>query len=188
MDSDWMEAMTARLVCRGVSVTRFEFAFMAARRDGGKRTPAPRAEKLMQEYRAAIEAVRAERVDRRPILVGGKSLGGRIASLIADKAYAAGLVKGLVCLGYPFHPPKKPESLRTAHLERLDCPALVIQGTRDPLGSREEVSCYRLDQRIGFLWLADGDHDLEPRKRSGETFDGHLDAAANAIRTFAGRV
>ena len=107
-----------------------------------------------------------------------------MASLIADEEYAAGRVEGLVCLGYPFHPPKKPEKLRTAHLARLDCPAQIIQGTRDPLGSRDEVSGYGLDERIGIVWLEDGDHDLKPRKRSGETFEGHLNAAADAIRGF----
>ncbi|MBW2471429.1 MAG: alpha/beta hydrolase [Deltaproteobacteria bacterium] len=183
MDHAWMNAMTERLVARGISVTRFEFPFMAARRAGGKRSPAPRAEKLTGNYAAAIAAVRTERASDK-LFIGGKSLGGRVASLIADEEYAAGRIAGLVCLGYPFHPPKKPEKLRTAHLARLDCPALIIQGTRDPLGSREELSGYGLDKRIGIVWLEDGDHDLKPRKRSGETFDGHLDAAADAIRGF----
>ena len=183
MDHAWMNAMTERLVARGISVTRFEFPFMAARRAGGKRAPAPRAEKLTGNYAAAIAAVRAERAGKR-LFIGGKSLGGRVASLIADEEYAAGRIAGLVCLGYPFHPPKKPENLRTAHLARLDCPALIIQGTRDPLGSREEVGRYALDERIGIAWLEDGDHDLKPRKRSGETFEGHLEAAAQVIREF----
>ena len=183
MDHAWMNAMTERLVARGISVTRFEFPFMAARRDGGKRAPAPRAEKLTGNYAAAIAAVRTERAGDK-LFIGGKSLGGRVASLIADEEYAAERVEGLVCLGYPFHPPKKPENLRTAHLARLDCPALIIQGTRDPLGSRDEVSGYGLDERIGIVWLEDGDHDLEPRKRSGETFEGHMNAAADAIRGF----
>ena len=183
MDHAWMNAMTERLVARGISVTRFEFPFMAARRDGGKRAPAPRAEKLTGNYAAAIAAVRTEQAGDK-LFIGGKSLGGRVASLIADEEYAAGRIEGLVCLGYPFHPPKKPEKLRTAHLARLDCPALIIQGTRDPLGSRAEVSGYDLDERIGIVWLEDGDHDLKPRKRSGETFEGHLNAAADAIQGF----
>jgi predicted alpha/beta-hydrolase family hydrolase len=183
MDHAWMNAMTERLVARGISVTRFEFPFMAARRDGGKRAPAPRAEKLTGNYAAAIAAVRTERAGER-LFIGGKSLGGRVASLIADEEYAARRIEGLVCLGYPFHPPKKPEKLRTAHLARLDCPALIIQGTRDPLGSREKVAGYHLDERIGIVWLEDGNHDLMPRKRSGETFERHLETAADAIREF----
>lgn len=183
MDHAWMNAMTAHLVAQGISVTRFEFPFMAARRTSGKRAPAPRAETLIEAYGAAIAATRRKRAGER-LFIGGKSLGGRVASLIADQAFAAGDIVGLVCLGYPFHPPKKPESLRTAHLERLDCPALIIQGTRDPLGTREEVEGYRLDSRIEIRWLEDGDHDLKPRKSSGETFEGHLDRAAEAIAAF----
>ena len=77
-----------------------------------------------------------------PVLIGGKSMGGRVASLVADDLYAAGRIAGLVCLGYPFHPPNKPEQLRTAHLERLACPALIVQGERDPFGGRAEVEGY----------------------------------------------
>lgn len=183
MDHAWMDAMTARVVAQGISVTRFEFPFMAARRTMGKRAPAPRADKLVAAYRETIAAVRSARPSER-VFIGGKSLGGRVASLIADEAFAAGEISGLVCLGYPFHPPKKPENLRTAHLERLDCPALIIQGTRDPLGSRDEVAEYAIDERIQLIWLEDGDHDLRPRKMSGETFEGHLERAAEAVRAF----
>jgi len=183
MDHAWMEAMTARLVAHRISVTRFEFPFMAARRTTGKRAPAPRADKLTDDYRAAIAAVRAARPGER-LFIGGKSLGGRVASLIADEVFAAGEISGLICLGYPFHPPKKPENLRTAHLKVLGCPALIIQGTRDPLGSRDEVARYAIDERIQLIWLEDGDHDLRPRKMSGETFEGHLEAAARAVRAF----
>ena len=127
--------------------------------------------------------MRAARPGER-LFIGGKSLGGRVASLIADEVFAAGEISGLICLGYPFHPPKKPENLRTAHLKVLGCPALIIQGTRDPLGSRDEVAGYAVDERIQLIWLEDGDHDLRPRKMSGETFEGHLEAAAAAINTF----
>ena len=178
-----MAAMTERLVQRGVSVTRFEFGFRAARREGGTRRPAPRGETLAPEYAAAIDGVRAARGDK-AVFIGGKSLGGRVASLIADREFAAGRIRGLVCLGYPFHPPKKPETLRTAHLEAIACPTLIVQGTRDPLGLREEVAGYRLDARIALHWLADGDHDFSPRKRSGETLEGHLDRAADRVATF----
>lgn len=185
MDHAWMNEITERLVAHGISVTRFEFPFMAARRHAGKRAPSPRAERLMGDYAATIAAVRAERPGEE-LFIGGKSLGGRVASLIAAQVFAAGDIQGLVCIGYPFHPPKKPENLRTAHLESLACPALIVQGTRDPLGSREEVAGYALDERIQIVWLEDGDHDLKPRKRSGEAFEGHLDDAAKAIRAFVG--
>ena len=185
MDHPWMGEMTALLVARGIGVVRFEFDFMAARRNGGKRRPAPRADKLEPEYLSAIERLeRDTQGDTLPMFVGGKSLGGRVASLAADKRYAAKRIQGLVCFGYPFHPAKKPDKLRTAHLERFACPALIVQGTRDPLGSRDEVAGYALDERIELTWLEDGDHDLKPRKKSGETVEGHMAAAALAVQRF----
>lgn len=199
MDHAWMNALAARMVARSISVSRFEFPFMAARRDTGKARPAPRADKLMPDYRDAVARLIGERAagplrdrpssngpscDRLPLFVAGKSLGGRVASLVAPEHYAAGQISGVICFGYPFHPPKKPATLRTAHLERFDCPALIIQGTRDPLGSHEEVATYALDPRIKLLWLDDGDHDLKPRKRSGHSFDAHLDTAADATAAF----
>ncbi len=94
-------------------------------------------------------------------------MGGRVASLVADELHAEKRIAGLVCLGYPFHPPKKPEQLRTAHLEHLACPALIVQGERDPFGGRGEVEAYRLSPAIAFHWVGDGDHDLGPPRRLG---------------------
>jgi predicted alpha/beta-hydrolase family hydrolase len=157
---------------------------MAARRDG-QRKPPPKAERLMDEYRAAVAALAA----RGPLIIGGKSMGGRVASMVADELNAAGSVAGLVCLGYPFHPPGKPEQLRTAHLETLATPALIVQGTRDIFGAREEVTGYRLSPSIELLWLEDGDHDLKPRKAvSGFTAAGHTQTMAEAVAAFAGKV
>lgn len=181
MDHPWMNNFTALLVARQISVARFEFEFMAARRSGGKRRPAPRGDKLVPEYDAAVAALAAEKDDGLPLFIGGKSLGGRVASLAAVDLFAAGRISGVVCLGYPFHPAAKPDTLRTAHLETFDCPALIIQGTRDPLGNRDEVEGYRLDKRIRLHWLEDGDHDLKPRRKSGFTFDAHMATAADKV-------
>jgi predicted alpha/beta-hydrolase family hydrolase len=159
-----------------VSTYRFEFAYMAARREGARKPP-PKAERLMDEYRAAVAAVPAGG----PLVIGGKSMGGRVASLVADELFTAGRIAGLVCLGYPFHPPKKPEQLRTAHLKQLVCPALIVQGERDPFGGRDEVESYGLSRAIRFHWAADGDHDLGPRGGSGFTRKGNLAAAADAV-------
>ena len=184
MDSGFMNNIAGLIAERGVSVTRFEFGYMAGRRDGGKRRPAPRGETLCSEYEAAIERIRNERDDDLALFIGGKSMGGRVASLIAQQAFQKGVIHGLACLGYPFHPPGKPEKLRTAHLATLDCPALIVQGTRDALGAKAEVATYDIDVRIGFLWCEDGDHDLKPRKRSGLSQADHLTAAADAIAAF----
>ena len=181
MDSPFLKAIADLLDQRGIATDRFEFAYMAARRHGGSRRPPPRAERLVDEYRAAVAAVPVGAA----LLIGGKSMGGRVASLAADELYAGKRIAGLVCLGYPFHPPGKPEQLRTAHLEGLACPALIVQGERDPFGGRSEVEAYRLSPAIGFHWVGDGDHDLGPRGGSGFTRKGNLAAAADAVARFA---
>jgi predicted alpha/beta-hydrolase family hydrolase len=184
MDHPWMNDIAALLVERHINVTRFEFEFMAARREQARRRPAPRGEKLMPEYIAAVEILARECGDGLPLFIGGKSLGGRVASMVADALFSRGHVAGLICLGYPFHPPMKPETLRTAHLASVECPALIVQGTRDALGNRDEVEGYGLDPRIEIFWCEDGDHDLKPRKKSGFTHAQHLTSAADAIKRF----
>jgi uncharacterized protein len=178
MDSAAMTAASTALAAAGFHVARFEFSYMAARRTSGTRKPPPKAELLMDEYRAAIERLGAAG----KLIIGGKSMGGRVASMIADERFAAGQIAGLFCLGYPFHPPGKPESLRTAHLQTLATPALICQGTRDIFGSREEVSAYRLSDKIEIAWFEDGDHDLRPRKAvSGFSHADHMKAMAEAV-------
>lgn len=184
MQGPFLDRIAEFLAERGIAVWRFEFGYMAARRHGGSRKPPPKAERLMDEYRAVIAAV----PPGPPLLIGGKSMGGRVASMVADDEFAQGRIAGLVCLGYPFHPPKKPEQLRTAHLEGLKCPALIVQGERDPFGSRAEVEALQLSKAIQVEWIGDGDHDLGPRGASGFTRKGNLAAAADAIGAFARRV
>jgi predicted alpha/beta-hydrolase family hydrolase len=183
MDSPFMNQMAALLADRGVRVVRFEFGYMAARRNGGRRGPPPRAETLVDEYKAVVAAARALAPQAR-IAIGGKSMGGRVASYVADELHAGGGVQALVCVGYPFHPPKRPAQLRTAHLQALRCPALIIQGERDPFGGRAEVDGYGLASDINFHWVGDGDHDLGPRGGSGFTRKGNLAAAADAVAAF----
>lgn len=187
MDSAGMSALVGPLVSRGIRVVRFEFGYMAARRDGVRRPP-PRSDTLAPEYRDAVAAVR----DAGPIgslLIGGKSMGGRVASMVADELADLGYIDGLICLGYPFHPPEKPEQLRTAHLRELRVPTLICQGTRDPFGTRDEVPGYQLSPAIEVHWLEDGDHDLRPRKAiSGRSYAENLAEATDAVAAFAARV
>jgi len=184
MDSGSMTAAAKALAEAGFRVARFEFGYMAARRDG-QRKPPPRAETVIPEYRAAVEAIGATG----PLIIGGKSMGGRVASMVADELHAAGRIAGLLCLGYPFHPPGKPAQLRTAHLADLRTPALICQGTRDEFGTRDEVAGYTLSDRIELLWLEDGDHDLKPRKSvSSFTVADHLRTVAAAVSGWAGRI
>jgi len=182
MDSPFMALISEMLAARGIRVARFEFGYMAARRGGGKRRPPPKAELLDGEMIAAARAA-AEGASGR-LSIGGKSMGGRVASHVADRLHNSGDIAGLVCLGYPFHPPKTPERLRTAHIETLSCPTLIIQGERDPFGGRAEVEALKLPSAIHFHWAHDGDHDLGPRGGSGTTRRGNLEAAADAISMF----
>lgn len=188
MDSAALNAIAARLAAVGLRVARFEFGYMAARRTSSARRPPPRAETLNGEYLAAVSALKANG----PLIIGGKSMGGRVASMVADELYASKQIAGLLCLGYPFHPVGKPQQLRTAHLADMKTPTLIVQGTRDPFGTREEVAAYKLAKAIEILWLEDGDHDLKPRKViSGFTAADHLRTLADHIvvwsRTFANK-
>jgi uncharacterized protein len=185
MDSVSLTARAKALAGSGFRVARFEFGYMAGRRTGAGRKPPPRAEKLNPEYIAAVGALGA----KGPLIIGGKSMGGRVASMIADNLLASGRISGLLCLGYPFHPPDKSEQLRTNHLIDLKTPTLIVQGTHDPFGTREEVSAYALSPAIEILWLEDGDHDLKPRKSiSGFSSTDHLKTMAAAVSAWAERI
>jgi predicted alpha/beta-hydrolase family hydrolase len=186
MDSAGMEQVARALADHGIRTARFEFGYMAGRREGVRRPP-PRAETLAGEYDSAVAAVREQLgPDAAPPLIGGRSMGGRVASLVADPLFNAGQIAGLVCLSYPWHPPEKSDQPRTAHLENLLTPTLIVQGTRDPFGSPDEVAGYALSPAIQLVWLDDGDHDLRPRKAiSGHTQAEHLNAMADAVAAFA---
>ena len=170
MDHPIMETIAAGVAAAGIRVIRFEFPYMRQRRSGGPRRPPDRQAVLLDTWHEVIDALGGTR----NLVIGGRSMGGRMASLIADAVGA----RGLVCLGYPFHPPGKPERLRTEHLAALRTPTLIVQGERDAFGSTAEVTAYDLSDAIRIHWLADGDHSFVPRKKSGHTTAGHLAAAA----------
>jgi predicted alpha/beta-hydrolase family hydrolase len=178
MDSAFMTHMAELLAARGVAVLRFEFAYMAARRqDGKKRPPNPQA-KLLELWREVFTQVRQQVTG--PLAIGGKSMGGRMASLLADELGA----DGLVCLGYPFYAVGKPDKPRVTHLVELHTPTLIVQGERDALGDRQTVAGYQLSKAITLHWLASGDHDLKPLKRSGFSHEQHMQAAADSVAGF----
>lgn len=184
MTSPFLSEIADGLSMRGVTVHRFEFAYMAERRTGGRRRPPPKAEHLVAAYGDAIAALRARLPTDARLYAGGKSMGGRIASLAAaDDALSASLA-GVIVLGYPFHPPGRPHRLRISHLGELRCRALIVQGTRDALGSRAEVEGYELPAAITLAWIDDGDHDLKPRARSGLTQEQAMMRAIDAVATF----
>jgi hypothetical protein len=178
MDSPFMQQMSERLVSRGVAVWRFEFAYMAERRINGRKRPPNPQPQLLEQWRAVYQLVRQQTAGR--LAVGGKSMGGRMASLLADEL----AVDALVCLGYPFHAAGKPEKPRVAHLADLRTQALIVQGERDALGGRDRVAGYLLSPAIRLHWLEAADHDLKPLKRSGFIHEDHLDTAADAVTAF----
>lgn len=184
MDSPSMSLFSEAFSAVGLRVVRFEFGYMAARRDGHRRPP-PRAENLLPEFMSAVTEVNASGT----LLIGGKSMGGRVASMIADDLHADGVIAGLICLGYPFHPPANPNQLRTAHLEVLKTPSLIFQGTRDPFGSRDEVAEFCLSDCIEIVWMDDGDHDLRPRKKvTGATARDYAARVAAKVVNWAERL
>lgn len=180
MNSTFMNVVARGVAEGGFRVARFEFPYMRARRAGGPRRAPDPGPVLKESWLQAI----AHLGGAAGLVIGGKSLGGRIASMAADEAGVA----GLVCLGYPFHPPGKPDRLRTKHLETLLTPSLFVQGTRDTLGSREDVAGYRLSEAIRIAWIEDGDHSFKPRASSGRTEPQNLSEAIARVLEFLSSV
>jgi len=177
MDHRWMNTVASGIAASGIRVARFEFPYMAGRRSGGPRRAPDRPAVLLDSYRAAVQALRGEAA---VIAIGGKSMGGRIATMIADEVGIA----GTVCFGYPFHPLGRPTQTRTAHLATMRTPTLVLQGERDGMGARDDVAGYDLAPAIRVHWLTDGDHSLKPRAASGRTERANLDEAVSVACEF----
>jgi hypothetical protein len=178
-DSKFMQAMAEGLAGCGIKVVRFEFPYMIKRRETGRRRPPDREPILRETWLKVIESLTAAK-----LVIGGKSMGGRFASLIADEAEVA----GLLCLGYPFHPSGKPDKLRIEHLQAIKTPTLIVQGERDPLGNKNEVVGYKLSKNIQFHWLPDGDHSFKPRKLSGRSQKDNWNDAIRIAAEFAQRL
>jgi predicted alpha/beta-hydrolase family hydrolase len=176
MDSPFMQRIAEGVAASGIRVIRFEFPYMQRRRETGKGGAPDPPRTLMQSFQDAIE--QAGGGSR--LVIGGKSMGGRIASMVADDAK----VLGVVCLGYPFHPPGKPEKTRTKHLESLRTATLILQGTRDSFGLPEEITAYKLSPAIKIEWIEDGDHSFKPRARSGRTEADNVGAAIALVAEF----
>jgi predicted alpha/beta-hydrolase family hydrolase len=177
MDSRFMDWWSSALGERGVRVVRFEFPYMRLRRASGGRRPPDREPVLLDTWREVAARWRGA-------AIGGKSMGGRIASMVAEEVGAA----ALVCLGYPFHAPGRPETPRIAHLREFATPALIVQGANDPFGRREEIAEYGLAPGIQFAWVDGGNHDLERRGEAPEaTWQASVDRVARFVLEHAGR-
>lgn len=168
--SPFMTAIAKGLAEKGIRVARFNFPYMQQRLIDGIKRPPNRAPQLVEFYSELV------RNSQQPVYIGGKSMGGRIASMVAaqNDEELNKKIKGVICLGYPFHPQGKPEKLRIEHLKDIQAPVFIAQGTRDKLGSYEDVATYELNKEIDFLWLEDGDHDFKPRVKSGHKTKEHI--------------
>lgn len=179
MDSPFMARMAEGIGALGFRVLRFEFPYMAATRKDGRKRPPDRPAVLLESFAALARDI-AGTIGPDRLILGGKSMGGRIASMLADPLEA----RGLVVFGYPFHAPGKPDSPRIEALKALVTPALILQGSRDPFGKPEEIAGYPLSPSIRLHVLEDGDHGFKPRKSSGRTEPEALDEAIAAAGAF----
>jgi hypothetical protein len=176
MDSPFMNDIGRELSALSFRVVRFEFPYMQEYRKTRKRGR-PDAPGVLEE--TWVRVVQQLGAPSR-LVIGGKSMGGRIASMVADRLS----VKGLVCLGYPFHPAGRPTTLRVAHLKGLQTPTLILQGDRDTLGNREEIAGYVFSAAIRVVFLVDGDHSFKPRKSSGRTPEQNFRQAVDEVASF----
>jgi predicted alpha/beta-hydrolase family hydrolase len=166
MDSPFLAAIAAGLAAADWRVVRFEFGYVARMRETGRRQGPDRMPVLQEAFRQQVRLETGERPER-PLFIGGKSMGGRVASLLVDELAGSDGVRGCLCLGYPFHPPGKPLQLRTEHLAVLRTPTLILQGERDTFGRREEVETYSLSPAVQLRWIPSGDHSFKPTRSSG---------------------
>ncbi|NVJ61762.1 MAG: alpha/beta hydrolase [Gammaproteobacteria bacterium] len=172
--SEFLSAIKANVSNQTIDVLRFNFPYMEKMLETGKRRPPDKMPLLLSYYTEVIESL-----DVSCLWIGGKSMGGRVASMLSHLPS----VTGVVALGYPFHPPKKPESLRTEHLYSTHKPIHIFQGERDPFGVPDEIKNYKLPQNIHLHWVTDGDHSFKPRKRSGVTLKENLSTVSEKIRS-----
>ncbi len=174
MDTPFMNHIAEGLGQLGWKVRRFEFPYMEKARLRGKKCAPNPLKKLQASFQAEIDAVEG------PVVIAGKSMGGRVATTLLESSS----VLGCVALGYPFHPPGKPDSLRTEHLQTIEKPLLVLQGERDPFGKKEEFPNDWLPTGATLCWVPDGEHSFKARKKSGYTTEGNLDLAVQKIHEF----
>ncbi len=181
-DSTFMEELSAALEREGIGTIRFEFPYMQKRRQDGKKRPPDREPVLLEYFSGVIDRVRAELGSTSLILVGGKSMGGRMASILASRRDD---IDGVICFGYPFHPPGKLDRWRTAHFRDLNCPILVLQGTRDPFGKPDELEDHQQElEAIDLRWLEGGNHDFQTLKSQPQTQSELIAQAARETRFF----
>ncbi|MBK5299360.1 MAG: dienelactone hydrolase family protein [Vicinamibacteria bacterium] len=164
-----MTTLATGIAAQGVDVVTFNFLYTEQRRRSPDRSPV-----LEQTWTAVVEAMAGNLPEDHRLVVGGKSMGGRIASMVLAHSPATAAwtrVSGLVLLGYPLHPPGKPDQLRTAHLPAIRVPVLLVHGTRDAFGTRDEIEpvFQALPTRVDFDFIERGNHSFAVPKSTGLT-------------------
>jgi len=190
--SSFMTGFAAALARLGITVATFNFPYME-----GSRKPPDRQPVLDACYRGVLAAVAAEpELAALPLFIGGKSLGGRLASHLAADPGAPGAqpawwprLRGLVFLGYPLHPPARPQQVRVSHLPRITHPMLFVQGERDAFGTPVEIQAFTdvLPARCTLVPVPGGDHSFDVLKRSGLAAADVLDGAQRAVAAWINR-
>ena len=175
---EFMDNVASLLNLQDINVLRFNFSYMDVRLAEGNRRPPDRMPKLLTCFQTVIKDLDTDL----PVFLAGKSMGGRVAATLARENTLN--AQGVMCLGYPFHPQKKPEKLRLEPLQETHKPILILQGTRDALGSEEEISNYELSDKCRCVFFADGDHNLKPRVKSGFTHSQHVQDSVNEMVRF----
>lgn len=173
--SEFMTQMKDFIGQYDIQIVRFNFPYMVEMISQNKRRPPNPVKQLIQSLNGLIDEL-----PDMPLIIGGKSMGGRVATLCADHPK----VLATLALGYPFHPPGKPDKLRTDHLITMSKPCLIVQGERDTFGTKHEVDQYPLSQSINVNWIPDGDHSFKPRKSSGLTLNENMMLAAKLSAEF----
>ena len=177
MDHPFMKDAAEGLVSRGFTAVRFNFAYMEAGRKSPDRQPA-----LEATYESVVAHVR-DAMAPRSLFLGGKSMGGRIASYLPGRGVTC---DGLVLFGYPLHPPGRPDRIRDAHLYELTTPVLFVEGTRDPFCPLELLAEVRAKMKApsSLVVVDDGDHSLRVRKSSGRSPEQALSEALEAVASW----
>ena len=192
--SPWMLQVAKLLSANGLRVITFDFPYMSKQQDDGRKRPPDRQPILLSAFVEVISYVPS------PCWIGGKSMGGRMASVLAamveqppkmlaglSQHFAIALtqhIKGCGCFGYPFYAMGKADKPRIDHLQDMSRPIAIYQGSRDPMGRYEQVSDYSLSPQININWLEEGDHDFKPTKTSGLAHDDHLQSVAKSFTEF----
>ncbi|MBL0609774.1 alpha/beta fold hydrolase [Aeromonas jandaei] len=183
MEHAFLAELSRLLAGPDIEVVRFNFPYMTRRSQDGKRRPPDRQPILLAHWREMVREFAHPR-----LFLAGKSMGGRMVAEISDEIYCEMNAAGLLILGYPFHPPARPDRWRGEVLKQIKTPTLLLQGERDTFGSRVELADFPFSSAVSVHWLTDGDHGFKPGKSSGLCEQDNLQRAASRIRQFVGVV